>query len=130
MLKEANLVGKHNLRVLELIWGDDEPKSQENVEELLEALEPHSNLEKLVIENCNVTHMPRWMTDLKNKVDIDLQNCRSCFTIPPLGKLPLVQRLLIGEMAMVHCIANNLFDGCPARGFHFWKYFYCVICKV
>lgn len=55
--KEANLVGKDNLRVLELIWEcDDGSEPQEKVEDLLEALEPHPNLEKLAIQNYYGTH--------------------------------------------------------------------------
>ncbi|KAH7863257.1 hypothetical protein Vadar_015348 [Vaccinium darrowii] len=62
--KEANLVGKHNLRVLELIWGDDEPESQKKVEELLEALEPHSNLENTISVGsyAALTSLPEWLS--------------------------------------------------------------------
>ncbi|KAL7219140.1 hypothetical protein ACSBR2_012253 [Camellia fascicularis] len=50
--KEANLVRKQNLRKLKLSWGhNSESESQANVERLLESLEPHPNVEKLVIDN-------------------------------------------------------------------------------
>ncbi|KAH7833443.1 hypothetical protein Vadar_006376 [Vaccinium darrowii] len=116
--KEANLVGKNNLRVMELIWEcHDESESQENVEELLEALEPCPNLEKLVIENYYGTHLPRWMTDLKKIVHIELQNCNNCSKLPPFGQLPLLRRLLISGMDKVEYIYDDFPDGGPVRGF-------------
>ncbi|KAG5547166.1 hypothetical protein RHGRI_012993 [Rhododendron griersonianum] len=116
--KETNLVGKHNLRVLILCWEDnDVSKSQENVEELLEALEPHPNIEKLVIENYYGTHLPRWMMNLKNIDLIELRNCKNCLKLPPIGQLPLLRRLSISSMDKVNYIDDDLPDGGPVRGF-------------
>ncbi|KAG5547170.1 hypothetical protein RHGRI_012997 [Rhododendron griersonianum] len=116
--KEANLVGKHNLRVLILCWEDNhESESQENVEELLEALEPHPNIEKLVIENYYGTHLPSWMMDLKNIDLIELKNCKNCLKLPPIGQLPLLRRLSIWNMDKVNYIDDDLPDGGPVRGF-------------
>ncbi|KAA8521241.1 hypothetical protein F0562_011922 [Nyssa sinensis] len=48
--KEANLVGKQNLHHLKLYWErNDDFELQENVEQLLEALEPPPNIEELTI---------------------------------------------------------------------------------
>ncbi|KAI8553453.1 hypothetical protein RHMOL_Rhmol05G0017400 [Rhododendron molle] len=116
--KKANLVGKHNLRMLILCWENNhESESQENVEELLEALEPHPNIEKLVIENYYGTHLPRWMMDLKNIDLIDLRNCKNCLKLPPIGQLPLLRRLSIRSMDKVNYIDDDLPDGGPVRGF-------------
>ncbi|KAI8553449.1 hypothetical protein RHMOL_Rhmol05G0017000 [Rhododendron molle] len=110
--KEANLAGKHNLRVLMLCWEyNDEAESQENVEELLEALEPHPNIEKLVIENYYGTHLPRWMMDLKNVDLIELRNCKNCLKLPPIGQLPLLRRLSIWRMDKLNYIDDDLPDG-------------------
>ncbi|XP_058213632.1 disease resistance protein RGA2-like isoform X2 [Rhododendron vialii] len=116
--KEANLVGKHNLRMLILCWEDnDESESQENVEELIEALEPHPNIEKLVIKNYYGTHLPHWMMDLKNIDLIELRSCKNCLKLPPIGQLPLLRRLSIWSMDKVNYIDDDLPDGGPVRGF-------------
>ncbi|KAF7142744.1 hypothetical protein RHSIM_Rhsim05G0016700 [Rhododendron simsii] len=116
--KEANLVGKHNLRVLILCWEDnDESESQENIEELIEALEPHPNIEKLVIENYYGTHLPHWMMDIKNIDLIELRNCKNCLKLPPIGQLPLLRSLSILSMDKVNYIDDDLPDGGPVRGF-------------
>ncbi|KAL7222168.1 hypothetical protein ACSBR1_023974 [Camellia fascicularis] len=116
--KEANLVGMRNLSQLHLTWryGLAECESQENVESeaqenvkselVLEALQPHPNLKKLAIIGYKGTQFPLWMrgSDLQNVVNIRLSRCNNCLQLPPLGQLPLLQRLKIDEMEVVGCI--------------------------
>ncbi|CAL5394451.1 unnamed protein product [Camellia sinensis] len=118
--KEANLVGKQNLRVLKLSWGhNSESESQANVEQLLESLEPHPNVEELFIDNYRGAHFPLWMRDsiLKNIVSIELHSCRNCLELPAFGQLPFLRRLQISEMDYVEYIDNYFPGGSPVRGF-------------
>ncbi|XP_028090395.1 putative disease resistance protein RGA4 [Camellia sinensis] len=118
--KEANLVGKQNLRVLKLSWGhNSESESQANVEQLLEALEPHPNVEELFIDNYRGAHFPLWMRDsiLKNIVSIVLRSCRNCLELPAFGQLPSLRRLVISNMDYVEYIDNYFPGGGPVRGF-------------
>ncbi|KAL7250459.1 hypothetical protein ACSBR1_012468 [Camellia fascicularis] len=118
--KEANLVGKQNLRVLKLSWGhNSESESQANVEQLLESLEPHPNVEELFIDNYRGAHFPLWMGDsiLKNIVSIVLRSCRNCLELPAFEQLPSLRRLQIFEMDYVEYIDNYFPGGSPVRGF-------------
>ncbi|KAL7219143.1 hypothetical protein ACSBR2_012256 [Camellia fascicularis] len=118
--KEANLVGKQNLRVLKLSWGhNSESESQANVEQLLESLEPHPNVEELFIDNYRGAHFPLWMGDsiLKNIVSIVLRGCRNCLELPAFGQLPSLRRLEISRMDYVEYIDNYFPGGSPVRGF-------------
>ncbi|CAL5394443.1 unnamed protein product [Camellia sinensis] len=118
--KEANLVGKQNLRVLRLSWGhNSESESQANVEQLLEALEPHPNVEELFIDNYRGAHFPLWMRDsiLKNIVSIVLHSCRNCLELPAFGQLPSLRRLVICNTEYVEYIDNYFPGGGPVRGF-------------
>ncbi|XP_028065658.1 putative disease resistance protein RGA3 isoform X1 [Camellia sinensis] len=118
--KEANLVGKQNLRVLRLSWGhDSESESQANVEQLLESFEPHPNVEELFIDNYRGAHFPLWMRDsiLKNIVSIVLLSGRNCLELLAFGQLPSLRRLLISEMDYVEYIDNYFPSGSPVRGF-------------
>ncbi|XP_031279490.1 putative disease resistance protein RGA3 [Pistacia vera] len=59
--QEANLVRKSNLRRLELSWElDSESESQEMVEKVFEALQPHPNLEILKIEGYKEVFETGW----------------------------------------------------------------------
>ncbi|CAL5394461.1 unnamed protein product [Camellia sinensis] len=118
--KEANLVGKQNLRILKLSWEyNSESESQVNVEQLLESLEPHPNVEELFIDNYRGAHFPPWMGDsiFKNVVSIELRSCTNCLVLPAFGQLPSLRRLEISKMDYVEYIDNYFPGGSPVRGF-------------
>ncbi|CAL5336666.1 unnamed protein product [Camellia sinensis] len=118
--KEANLVGKRNLRILKLSWGhNSESESQANVEQLLESLEPHPNVEKLVIDNYRGAYFPLWIREsiFKNIISIELRSCRNCLVLPAFGQLPSLRQLDISEMDYVEYIDNYFPGGGPVRGF-------------
>ncbi|KAI8012624.1 putative disease resistance protein RGA4 [Camellia lanceoleosa] len=109
-----------NLRVLKLSWGhNSESESQANVEQLLESLEPHPNVEGLFIDNYRGAHFPLWMRDsiLKNIVFIELRSCRNCLVLPAFGQLTSLRWLYISEMDYVEYIDNYFPGGSPVRGF-------------
>ncbi|XP_028073414.1 putative disease resistance protein RGA3 [Camellia sinensis] len=118
--KEANLVGKQNLQILKLSWEyNSESESQVNVEQLLESLEPHPNVEELFIDNYRGAHFPPWMGDsiFKNVVSIELRSCTNCLVLPAFGQLPSLRRLEISKMDYVEYIDNYFPGGSPVRGF-------------
>ncbi|XP_057477597.1 putative disease resistance protein RGA4 isoform X2 [Actinidia eriantha] len=118
--KEANLVAKQNLRRLKLFWEDNaEFKSQENVEQLLESLEPHPNIKGLVIHNYKGSLFPLWMREfsLRNVVEIELKDCKNCSQLPPFGKLPFLKHLEISGMDKVKYIDDDFSGEGPVRGF-------------
>ncbi|KAL4365034.1 hypothetical protein AHAS_Ahas07G0065700 [Arachis hypogaea] len=70
--KEANLKGKRDLRVLFLYWDDPDPV---NAEQVLEGLQPHSNLKLLCIVGYDGLRLPCWLGDsaaLSNLVSLTL----------------------------------------------------------
>ncbi|XP_044496189.1 putative disease resistance protein RGA1 [Mangifera indica] len=112
--KEANLVGKQNLRRLSLSWGNvSESELLQNAEEVLEALEPPRNLEHLVIEGYKGAHFPLWLNDqnLSKVVSIELMECSNCVQLPSLGKLPFLQYLRIDTMTQVLYIDHDIQSG-------------------
>uniref|UniRef100_A0A5B7AYL3 Putative disease resistance protein RGA2 n=1 Tax=Davidia involucrata TaxID=16924 RepID=A0A5B7AYL3_DAVIN len=115
--KEANLVGKQNLRHLDLDW---EWNSEcELQEQLLEALEPPPSIEQLAIRGYKGSQFPLWMMNsiLKNIVVIRLSGFMNCLQLPPLGQLPLLRNLSIYGMKYVEFIHNDSCGGGVVRGF-------------
>ncbi|GFZ16347.1 hypothetical protein Acr_25g0007560 [Actinidia rufa] len=111
---------KQNLRWLKLCWnGNAEFESQENVEQLLESLEPHPNIKGLVIHHYKGSRFPLWMreSNLRNVVEIELNDCENCSQLPPFGKLPLLKRLVICRMDKVRYIDDDFPGDGPVRGF-------------
>ncbi|KAA3476404.1 disease resistance protein RGA2-like [Gossypium australe] len=111
--KKANLIKKHNLRSLSLSWRvcGNENSHHQNDEEILSALQPHSNLKKLCIIDYQGLMFPYWMMDLllPNLVEISLENCERCHQLPPLGKLRFLKVLNIGGMGALKYIDNNFY---------------------
>ncbi|XP_028070154.1 disease resistance protein RGA2-like [Camellia sinensis] len=118
--KEANLIGKQNLRIIKLSWGDNsESESQANIEQILEALEPHPNVEELIIDKYRGAHFPLWMGDsiLTNMVSIALLDCRKLLILPAFGQLASLQKLMIHRMDYVEYIDNDFPGEGPVRRF-------------
>ncbi|XP_028053766.1 disease resistance protein RGA2-like [Camellia sinensis] len=99
--KKVNLKRKQDLISLELYWSkSNEENISKNVEEVLESLEPNSNLKKLSINFFQGSKFPNWMSVLvlKNLVEISLRDCERCEHLPPLGKLQSLKILNIRRM--------------------------------
>ncbi|KAL5563064.1 hypothetical protein UlMin_032811, partial [Ulmus minor] len=107
------LMGKRNLKRLYLYWGGHENETGENAEQVIEALEPCSNLEVLHVDNYKGISCPRWWSYevLKNVVSVTLSDCENCSELPPLGKLTSLRNLRISGMKSVLYLDNEPYDG-------------------
>ncbi|XP_012856984.1 PREDICTED: putative disease resistance protein RGA3 [Erythranthe guttata] len=111
--KKANLAEKENLRVLWLLWECEKialKSGGEQIDEkVLEALEPHRNLEYLVIKGFAGRCFPVWMSSstLDKVVDIYILDCRNCSHLPQLGNLPHLKSLLIRNVAGIEYIIED-----------------------
>ncbi|XXG84881.1 hypothetical protein AAC387_Pa11g0093 [Persea americana] len=105
---EANLKGKRLLHSLELSWPSIEAlaNTENKAEEVIENLEPHSNLKKLIVDNYMGLNFPSWMMELSNLVGIKLSHCNECVHLPPLGQLRFLESLEIKELNAVKYIVE------------------------
>ncbi|KAG5528012.1 hypothetical protein RHGRI_028818 [Rhododendron griersonianum] len=104
--ENANLKRKHDLVSLNLRWSDHKEENLPNdVEGVLESLQPHSNLKKLSIIYYRGSKFPNWMmcSVLKNLVELSLYSCSGCEQLPPLGKLQSLKKLDIRGMDSLKC---------------------------
>ncbi|KAK8626944.1 hypothetical protein V6N13_134573 [Hibiscus sabdariffa] len=112
--RNANLIEKKNLRLLELSWprNDWERTHHEhgNDEEIIDALQPHPSLKKLGITDYQGVRFPNWMMDLllPNLVKIQL-HCKRCDQLPPLGKLRFLKVLFIWGMGALKRIDSGFY---------------------
>ncbi|KAJ8625774.1 hypothetical protein MRB53_034304 [Persea americana] len=109
--REANLKAKQYLSALELSWSvvDTAADIEENSEEVIENLEPHPNLKKLIVNSYIGLKFPGWMMILTNLVDIKLSGCKRCEHLPPLWELPRLESLDMYELSDLKYIVE--FDG-------------------
>lgn len=102
------LKGKQDIFNLKLHWqsrshGEDTDEAEHD-EVTLEGLQPHSNLEHLMIDGYNGVNLPSWMMIgtillcLPNLVEIHLRNCNGCEKLQGLGQLPHLKTVSLDKM--------------------------------
>ncbi|KAK8618862.1 hypothetical protein V6N13_132840 [Hibiscus sabdariffa] len=105
--KKAELQKKEGLRTLILDFTISKGLMSERLRrtsdwELLEALQPPPWLERLEIWcSCSRTISPNWMMSLTKLSHVSLGSCLNLQSLPPLGKLPSLETLYLGEMSGV-----------------------------
>ncbi|TQD83025.1 hypothetical protein C1H46_031401 [Malus baccata] len=111
--RKAKLEDKKNLRHLRFVWTEDMSTTNNNDEDVLEGLQPHSEFESLVIEHFKGAKFPSWMMSrslpLNNLKKIHLRRCNKCEGVPTLGHLPNLQHLRIDRMAELKCIGADFY---------------------
>ncbi|KAK4485086.1 hypothetical protein RD792_007694 [Penstemon davidsonii] len=113
--KKAILAKKQNLRDLDLRWEvENSSKPGENVDDkVIEALQPHPNLEKLRVHGFKGNNFPLWMgnSTLENIVEIIIERCPNCLSFPQgFGELPHLKRLTLVELAVQYIIEDDTRD--------------------
>ncbi|GAU24589.1 hypothetical protein TSUD_289500 [Trifolium subterraneum] len=120
--RRANLIGKKELSHLYLSWSGD-ANSQgtgTSAEQVLEALEPHTNLKYFGMKGYKGIKIPNWMRNtsiLEGLVEVILYKCRNCDRLPPLGKLPCLTTLYVSGMRDVKYIDDDLYEGATKKAF-------------
>jgi Leucine-rich repeat (LRR) protein len=111
--KAANLERKQYLRSLRLEWAgldfddDDSDKAIENDEQMLQNLQPHLNLKKLIINGYAGLRLSGWVCSLSNLVDIEIYDCKWCQHIPPLDRLPSLKNLSLRNLSALEYISSD-----------------------
>ncbi|XP_072963737.1 putative disease resistance RPP13-like protein 1 isoform X1 [Typha angustifolia] len=113
---EANLKEKEHIQKLTLKWTEGYNKcsrSPEVDEQVLDTVEPHSNLKKLIIEYYMGRRSPHWMSlqSLSKLVSIQLENCDGWEDLSPLGQLPYLESLQLYGMRSLKSVGSA-----PDRG--------------
>lgn len=98
--EKAKLNEKELLEKLLLEWSEnaDTDNSQQE-KDMLDRLQPHTNLKELSIHNYLGTEFPNWVGDssFSNLLFMELQGSKYCYKSPSLGKLPSLKELRIAK---------------------------------
>lgn len=129
---DAELHEKQHLHDLSLEYDneDGEPLDDEvkRMEDVLESLQPHTNLKELNIQYDKGSKLPQWIGNpvFSNLVKIELLHCLMCKRLPGLGKLPSLKFLIIEGMVKVKKVSGEFSgddqnDGSGSGGVSFPK---------
>ncbi|KAK6928682.1 Leucine-rich repeat, partial [Dillenia turbinata] len=118
-----NLKDKKNIEELELQWicGLNNSESTMSQIKILNLLEPHKMLRKLVINGYSGLTFSNWIGDssYSKLVKLSLVNCKRCKSLPSLGGLPLLEEVKIEGMLEVETIGRELYGEASPHGGHF-----------
>ncbi|XP_031248296.1 putative disease resistance protein RGA3 [Pistacia vera] len=105
-VKGIELNNKKNLH--DLYVNFEGRMNEEQNQQLLEELQPHPNLEILILQNYSGNNIsPNWMMSLTKLRELDLWDCVNCDHLPPLGKLSSLEILWIDGMKSVKRVGNE-----------------------
>ncbi|MBA0624441.1 hypothetical protein Godav_009799 [Gossypium davidsonii] len=111
--KDANLKDKVDLKKLKLRWGkdDDIDGDSRHDREVLKQLQPHTNLEHLVIRSYKDIIFPEWVghSSFSNMVSLGLHDCKFCISLPPLGQLSSLKSLSISGLSGVLIVGDEFY---------------------
>ncbi|GAV89259.1 LOW QUALITY PROTEIN: NB-ARC domain-containing protein, partial [Cephalotus follicularis] len=115
--REANLNEKKDLDAMVLKWSSvfDDSRKAEIEKDVLGMLRPHQNLKKLSIISYAGNGFPSWLGDpsFSSIKFLQLENCRNCTCLPPLGQLSSLKELVITRMIGVKSIGTEFYgNGC------------------
>ncbi|XP_008231488.2 PREDICTED: putative disease resistance RPP13-like protein 1 [Prunus mume] len=106
--RKADLKSKERVDKLVLEWSDNTQETQLGV---LDRLEPHRMLKKLIIRGYAGLEFSTWIGDrlFSTMVHVRLDKCKNCQILPPLGQLPLLKELYITRMAAVENVGPEFY---------------------
>lgn len=110
---KATMKDKSGIDVLQLIWSNTniDTEDAEVRYHVLDGLQPHRNLKKLIVHHYASTKFPSWVEDpmFNNTVQIRLEGCKKCSSLPQLGMLPNLKELFIKEMSSLQRVDQEFY---------------------
>ncbi|KAL0376611.1 UNVERIFIED_CONTAM: hypothetical protein Scaly_0778700 [Sesamum calycinum] len=113
----ACLIEKPNIHKLELVWSGLRESDNLNDEQVLEGLEPHSNIKSLTIMKFHGDNFPSWIMSrtvgevirLDKLIELKLIDCERCIEIPTLGHLPCLKFLELRGLKNIKSIGPSFY---------------------
>lgn len=108
--REAILCGKQNVEGLCLQWGSQFDNSRDEVveENVLDMLQPHQSIKKLIIRHYGGARFPVWIREpwFSKMGVLKLDSCENCTALPSLGPLMSLKVLTIRGMKKLKTITD------------------------
>ncbi|KAL5129503.1 putative disease resistance RPP13-like protein 1 [Glycine soja] len=116
---EARMMDKKHINSLQLEWsGCNNNSTNFQLEiDVLCKLQPHFNIESLVIEGYKGTRFPDWMGNSSycNMMSLKLRDCDNCSMLPSLGQLPSLKDLEIARLNRLKTIDAGFYKNEDCR---------------
>jgi len=115
--KEAKLMAKRNLIELGLFWNS---KQESTGDDILDSIQPHSNIRRLCIVNHGGVVGPGWLCSnnlyMKNMETLHLESV-SWANHPPIGQMYQLRKLKLKNIVGISQIGPDIFGGTTEKSF-------------
>ncbi|KAL7084160.1 hypothetical protein ACP275_14G208100 [Erythranthe tilingii] len=106
--REAELAKKTRIQELTIYFSDSCEAKESVWMDLIDALEPHHNMQTLSIWAYKGSQLPRWISSPFNQLkSITLVHCELILSMPPLGKLPLLENVTIWNNSQMEFVGRE-----------------------
>nr|POE45958.1 putative disease resistance rpp13-like protein 1 [Quercus suber] len=113
--RKANLNGKKSLDALVMKWELDDLQDGTIAEDVLNMLKPHRTMKTLFIEGYAGVKFPMWLRypSFPNMVELRVDRCGKCVSLPAIGQLLFLKYLVTTRMAKVQRLGPEFYGkGC------------------
>ncbi|KAF3455522.1 hypothetical protein FNV43_RR00153 [Rhamnella rubrinervis] len=111
-VSKANLKDRKCIRALCLSWEGVNDDSDNKAREVLDRLQPHTNIEKLYIINYGGRSFPDWVGhhSFCRIESVSLDVLTNCHQLPPLGQLPSLKSLEIRGLDKLENLGDEFYS--------------------
>ncbi|XP_025661655.2 putative disease resistance RPP13-like protein 1 [Arachis hypogaea] len=110
----ARMFDKDGICSLQLSWSPDEDENivdSQTERDILDKLQPHTNLKELEIRGYRGTTFSDWLgsSSYRNITYVRLDGCRNCCMLPSFGQLPSLKGLSISGFESVEIVGAEFY---------------------
>nr|ABR29794.1 CC-NBS-LRR protein [Solanum tuberosum] len=114
---EAYMREKEHVEKLSLEWSVSIANNSQNERDILDELQPNTNIKELQIAGYRGTKFPNWLADhsFHKLMDLSLSDCKDCDSLPALGQLPSLKFLTIRGMHQIAEVSEEFYGSLSSK---------------
>ncbi|CAN4119247.1 unnamed protein product [Withania somnifera] len=114
---KAKMREKEHVEKILLEWSKSTADNSQTERDILDELQPHTNIKELEITRYRGTQFPNWLADhsFKLLVQLSLRKCKDCYSLPALGQLPSLKSLSIKGMHGITEVAEEFYGSSSSQ---------------
>ncbi|XP_049368082.1 putative disease resistance RPP13-like protein 1 [Solanum verrucosum] len=108
---KANMREKKHVERLSLEWSGSNADNSQTEREILDELQPNTNIKEVRITCYRGTKFPNWLADhsFHKLIEVSLIYCKNCDSLPALGQLPCLKFLTIRGMHQITEVSEEFY---------------------
>uniref|UniRef100_M1CYT7 Disease resistance protein R3a n=1 Tax=Solanum tuberosum TaxID=4113 RepID=M1CYT7_SOLTU len=108
---KANMRKKEHVERLSLKWSGSFADNSQTESDILDELQPNTNIKEVNIDGYRGTKFPNWLADhsFHKLIEVSLSYCKDCDSLPALGQLPCLKFLTIRGMRQITEVTEEFY---------------------